>query len=146
MIDRFKSKLAKWKAKVLSFGDRLTLIKALLGSILLYLLSMFKAPTKVIQILEGIRRDFLWGGSDNNTDISWVKWDHVIAPLELGGLGVGSIKDANLALLNKWEWKFKRDRGELWARVMLSIHSMPRRYMSYPVRANVAAGWKMIVQ
>nr|KAJ0213660.1 hypothetical protein LSAT_V11C400178840 [Lactuca sativa] len=83
IIDRFYSKLSPWKAKNLSFGGRLTLAKAVLG---------------VIEILEKIRRQFLWGGGDNKYKISWVSREKVIAPKEKGGLGLGSLRAFNLAV------------------------------------------------
>ncbi|GJW06418.1 putative RNA-directed DNA polymerase, eukaryota, reverse transcriptase zinc-binding domain protein, partial [Tanacetum coccineum] len=55
--------VSKWKSKTLSIGGRLTLIKSVLGSVGVYYFSTFKAPIKVINKLEGIRRNFFWGGS-----------------------------------------------------------------------------------
>lgn len=72
IVDKFKSRLNIWKAKTLSFGGRLTLIKSVLGSLSLYYFSIFKAPKKVIGILEGIRRNFLWSGGENKRCIKWV--------------------------------------------------------------------------
>ncbi|KAI3797458.1 hypothetical protein L1987_32715 [Smallanthus sonchifolius] len=61
VVNKIKERLTSWKAKTLSFGGRLTLVKAVLGSLPLYFLSMFKAPNKIIKELETIRRRFLWG-------------------------------------------------------------------------------------
>ncbi|GJS13544.1 putative RNA-directed DNA polymerase, eukaryota, reverse transcriptase zinc-binding domain protein [Tanacetum coccineum] len=47
VIDRFRDKLSCWKAKTLSIGGRLILIKSILGRLLVYYLSLFKAPLKV---------------------------------------------------------------------------------------------------
>lgn len=58
IIDKFNSKLSKWKANNLSFGGRLMLVKSILGSLPLYYFSLFKAPMKVVGILECIRRRF----------------------------------------------------------------------------------------
>lgn len=107
VIEKFKNKLSVWKAKHLSFGGRLTLIKAILSSLPLYYLSLFKAPVKVINKLEGIRRRFQWGGSLNERKNHWVAWDVVINPKDYGGLGVGSLHMANLSLLAKWWWRLK---------------------------------------
>ncbi|GKE19852.1 RNA-directed DNA polymerase, eukaryota, reverse transcriptase zinc-binding domain protein [Tanacetum coccineum] len=63
LVDRFHKRLSKWKSKTLSIGGRLTLIKSVLGSVGVYYFSTFKAPIKVINKLEGIRRNFFWGGS-----------------------------------------------------------------------------------
>lgn len=42
IIDKFRAKLSIWKAKSLSFGGRLTLIKYVLNSLLTYYMSLFK--------------------------------------------------------------------------------------------------------
>ncbi|GJW80372.1 RNA-directed DNA polymerase, eukaryota [Tanacetum coccineum] len=52
---RFRDRLSAWKAKSLSIGGRLTLVKSGLGSLSVYFLSLFKAPVKVINTLEAIR-------------------------------------------------------------------------------------------
>ena len=101
IIDRFRAKLCLWKAKTLSFGGRLTLIKSVLGNLPNYYLSLFKAPTGVMEKLETIRRRFLWGGGEDKRKIHWVAWDKVVAPKKKGGLGVGSIQAINIGLLVK---------------------------------------------
>ena len=62
VLDRFSAKLSSWKSKYLSFGGRLTLVKAVLGNLPTYYLSLFKAPSGVLEEMEKIRRRFLWGG------------------------------------------------------------------------------------
>lgn len=59
IIKQFHSKLSLWKAKILSFGGRLTLIKSILGNLPTYYLSLFKAPKGVVDEPEKIRRAFL---------------------------------------------------------------------------------------
>ncbi|PWA65568.1 reverse transcriptase domain, Reverse transcriptase zinc-binding domain protein [Artemisia annua] len=66
VIDRFLSKLSSWKSKLLSVGGKVTLIKAMLGSLPLYNLSLFRAPIKVLHTLENIRRRFFWGFKDES--------------------------------------------------------------------------------
>ncbi|GJY28102.1 hypothetical protein Tco_0403869 [Tanacetum coccineum] len=42
VVEKFKNKLVDWKAKTMSFGGRLTLVKSVLGSLPLYYFSMFR--------------------------------------------------------------------------------------------------------
>ncbi|GKA75155.1 kinase-like domain, beta-lactamase/transpeptidase-like protein [Tanacetum coccineum] len=42
VVEKFKSRLGEWKAKTMSFGGRLTLVKSVLGSLPLYYFSMFR--------------------------------------------------------------------------------------------------------
>ncbi|GJS68686.1 RNA-directed DNA polymerase, eukaryota, reverse transcriptase zinc-binding domain protein [Tanacetum coccineum] len=49
IMDKLAARLSKWKMKTLSIGGRLTLLKSVLGSMPIYHLSLFKAPSKVIK-------------------------------------------------------------------------------------------------
>ncbi|GJU84769.1 hypothetical protein Tco_1292315 [Tanacetum coccineum] len=97
LVDKFHSKLSSWKANLLSFGDRLTLLKSVLGS------------------LGG-------GGSHNSKKLSWLKWSHVLASFNKRGLDMGSLKSFNLALLHKWRWRFYSSRDSLWVKVIRAFH------------------------
>ncbi|KEH29491.1 transmembrane protein, putative [Medicago truncatula] len=45
VIDRLKSRLSNWKSRNLSFGGRLILLKYVLSSLPIYVISFFKAPS-----------------------------------------------------------------------------------------------------
>ena len=87
VVEKFKKRLSEWKARSMSFGGRLTLVKSVLGSLPLYYFSMFRVPSGVINNLERIRKDFFWGGVGDSKKMSWVKWDWVLASYGLGGGG-----------------------------------------------------------
>ncbi|GJV88371.1 hypothetical protein Tco_1532309 [Tanacetum coccineum] len=72
IVDRFHKRLSMWKAKSLSFGGRLTLIKSVLRSLGVYYFSTFKAPIGTINKLESIRRKFFWGGNMEENKIAWI--------------------------------------------------------------------------
>lgn len=122
VIERFKCKLNCWKKNTLSFGGRLTLVNSVLGSLPLYYMSVYKAPSKVIDKLEMIRRRFLWKGTVEKRCINWVAWDKVTTPKHMGGLGVKDLKDFNNSLLAKWWWKLRKESSALWSKVIKSIH------------------------
>jgi len=75
LIDRFLERLAKWKAKLLSMGGRLTLVKAVLGSLAIYHMSIFKVPLMVLKRLEAIRARFFWGADVGEKKIQWIAWN-----------------------------------------------------------------------
>lgn len=60
MIEKFKKRPLDWKARKMSFGGRLTLVKMVLGSLALNFFSIFRAPACLIDTLEKVRRE-LWG-------------------------------------------------------------------------------------
>ncbi|KAJ0621911.1 hypothetical protein HanIR_Chr01g0014101 [Helianthus annuus] len=75
VLEVFKSRLLIWKAKTLSYGGRITLIKSVLNSLPIYYFSLFKAPIKVLNALDRIRRIFFWGGSEEKARMNWVAWE-----------------------------------------------------------------------
>nr|GEY89368.1 RNA-directed DNA polymerase, eukaryota, reverse transcriptase zinc-binding domain protein [Tanacetum cinerariifolium] len=76
-------------------GGRLTLLKAVLGAMSIYHMSIFKVPMKVLHCMESIRSRFINGVELNCKKAIWVKWCNVLASTEKGGLGkkIGSGKD-----------------------------------------------------
>lgn len=59
-IDNIKARLTNWRSRQLSIGGRLTLINTVLSSLPLYFFSFYKAPKKVLEMLERLQRRFLW--------------------------------------------------------------------------------------
>jgi hypothetical protein len=47
-------------------------------------------------------RSFLWSGKEKSRKLCNVSWIIVILPKRIRGLGIGSVKDKNKALLYKW--------------------------------------------
>ncbi|GJW21390.1 hypothetical protein Tco_0032012 [Tanacetum coccineum] len=70
LIDRFKARLLKWKANLLSVGGRLNLIKSMLGSLGIYYLSLFKALESIVKALESFYASFFWGGSEDSKKLA----------------------------------------------------------------------------
>ncbi|GKD03683.1 hypothetical protein Tco_1178657 [Tanacetum coccineum] len=122
VINRFRERLSAWKAKALSIGGRLTLVKSVLGSLPIYYLSLFKAPKKVINLLESIRSRFFWGFKESQRGISWVKWNSILLKSSMGGLGVGSLLAKNIGLLGKWKWRFLTEKDALWRTVIKEFY------------------------
>ncbi|GJX44997.1 hypothetical protein Tco_0261673 [Tanacetum coccineum] len=58
VVLKLQSRLSKWKAKTLSIGGRLTLLKSVLGASPLYNMSIFKVPKGVLKVMESIRSNF----------------------------------------------------------------------------------------
>ena len=58
LYEKFTNKLSAWKEKCLSLGGKITLCKSVLGSLGVYLFSLYKSPGKVLRKLERIRKGF----------------------------------------------------------------------------------------
>ncbi|GJV16573.1 RNA-directed DNA polymerase, eukaryota, reverse transcriptase zinc-binding domain protein [Tanacetum coccineum] len=122
VIDKVKSRLSRWKLKALSIGGRFTLLKSVLGSIPIYHMSIYKVPTRVLQILESIRCHFFNGHDPDSRKASWTKWSNITTAKDKGGLGVASLYTLNRSLMLKWVWRFFSSSNLLWTRVIKAIH------------------------
>ncbi|KAJ9558564.1 hypothetical protein OSB04_013178 [Centaurea solstitialis] len=89
---------------------RLALCKAVLGGLAVYFFPLYRAPANVINLLEGNRRKFFWGSTNENRKTAWVAWDKILSTRKKGGLGIGSLRAQNLALIAKWWWRFKTEK------------------------------------
>ncbi|GKA64547.1 RNA-directed DNA polymerase, eukaryota, reverse transcriptase zinc-binding domain protein, partial [Tanacetum coccineum] len=122
VVERVKSRLSKWKVKMLSIGGRLTLLKSVLGSMAIYQMSIHKAPLGVLRNLESLRSHFFNGCAPNNQKASWVNWKNALASKEKGGLGISSLYALNRGLMFKWYWRFFTKDSSLWSRVIKAIY------------------------
>ncbi|GJY56796.1 putative RNA-directed DNA polymerase [Tanacetum coccineum] len=124
LVDKFNKRLSNWKAMSLSFGGRFTLIKSVLGSLGVYYFSTFKAPNKIINKLEGIRRKKIWGGTTDENKIAWIAWDKATSSISNGGLGIGTLKSSNQAMLSKWWWRFHTENHAFWCMIIRFIQGV----------------------
>ncbi|XP_071727449.1 uncharacterized protein [Rutidosis leptorrhynchoides] len=99
VIDKFQKRLSNWKARAMSFSGRLTLVNSVFSCLPLYYFSLFRALPGVLKKLECVRLNFFWGGSGDESKISWVKWDDVIRLWADGGHNFSSLNLKNLALI-----------------------------------------------
>lgn len=89
-VSRVENRLQGWKAQLLTFAGRLTLIKSVTAGISNHRMSSFKIPLSTVDHLESLQRDFLWSNG-NKGKIYAVNWQTVCQPLDEGGLGIRSL-------------------------------------------------------
>lgn len=92
--------LADWKSRLLSYGSRVVLVNAILGSLPIhYMLSMLLLRTDR-ETIDGKRLAFLWTGLEKcNQGQRLIAWDRVCLSKHASGLGVRNIEDQNHCLL-----------------------------------------------
>ena len=61
VVTKVTKRLDGWKRSFLFRGGRLTLIRSVLSSLLIYFLSLFKMPQGIVDNIEKLMRNFLWG-------------------------------------------------------------------------------------
>ena len=125
-----KTKLARWKANLLSLAGRVVLIQASSAAIPAYVMQCTHIPNKILEGIDWVNRNFLWGSSESSKKIHWVGWQKVAKSKEEGGLGLQIAKDRNTALLTKLNWRFHVEKEAIWAKVLRQKYYSNRRINS----------------
>ncbi|GJV57301.1 RNA-directed DNA polymerase, eukaryota [Tanacetum coccineum] len=107
-----------------SFRRRKSLTKSLLDSLLLYYMSIYKAPTAVLKDLESIHKVFFPGDDKVDRKMVWFRWEKFLELKKNIRLGVSSLYATNRALLFKWIWRFLTQCYSLWSSLIKAFHEV----------------------
>ncbi|KAK9997320.1 hypothetical protein SO802_022006 [Lithocarpus litseifolius] len=87
-------------------------------------------PSRILDNLDRLNRNFLWGSSELKRRKHWVGWEKITQPLDKGVLGLQTAKGRNLAYLSKLNWRLQLEKDSLWARVLRKKYMTQRRMSS----------------
>ncbi|KAA3472427.1 reverse transcriptase [Gossypium australe] len=118
VVTRVHKRLEGWQTQFLSFAGRLTLIKSVTSTIPLYTMQTLPLPASACDELDTVNKRFLWAGDHMKKSIHQVSWSKVCSAKYRGGLGLRSMRQANLTSLAKLGWRFLIEKETLWARVL----------------------------
>ncbi|KAL3498092.1 hypothetical protein ACH5RR_040824 [Cinchona calisaya] len=110
IIDKVRSRLARWQSSMESFAGRKTIIQEVTSAIPSYYMQCLSLPKTVCENIDKANRVVLWGGSEHKRETSLVGWEKVICPEDLGGIGIRKTRLANEASFSKLNWRlYKKD-------------------------------------
>lgn len=123
IVRRVEARIEGWKAKLLSYGGRLTLVNSVLSNLPLFYFAIFKAPQWVLNRIEALRRSFFWKGCSKISGGSClIGWRSICKSKKEGGLGIKEMEAMNMALLSKWWWRFFTEPQLLWRRLIKALY------------------------
>jgi len=96
-------------------------------------------PVAVATEIEKKFRCFLWSGKEEGRSLCNVGWSTVSLPKSAGGLGIGSLRNKNNALLFKWLWRYGSEESSMWKDVIktiLNTLALYRRIISQVLEAH----------
>ena len=143
--DRFEKKLAAWKAKMLSYGDRLVLINAVLTSLPMFLLSFFEIPIGVRKRLDFYRSRFFWQSDHLKRKYRLTKWNVICRPKDQGGLGITVLEIKNKCLLSKWLFKLLNEEG-VWKEIIVNKYLGDKALSQVQAQHTDSPFWKGIMK
>ena len=100
---------------MLSFAGCAILIQASSMAIPSHIIQCTKLPGRILDGIDRVNRNFLWGTTETAKKIHWVGWQKVIRTKEKGGLGLQTTKGRNTTLLAKLNWCLHMEKEALWA-------------------------------
>ncbi|WMV27386.1 hypothetical protein MTR67_020771 [Solanum verrucosum] len=144
LISKITGRLQGWQGKMISCGGRAVLIKAVLQSLPLHMLSVIHLPKTTTSQIEKLFANFFWSETEGKKKHHWIAWKNLCYPTDEGGIGIKSIQDINNSFSAKVWWSF-RTRNTLW-RNFLEAKYCPR---AHPVKKKWVSGqshtWKRIL-
>jgi hypothetical protein len=115
LVDKAAGKMSTWNGRNLTQASRVCLVKSVLSSQPVYLMTVIKLPVEVLHDLNKMRRSFLWAGdkalSGGKCKVNWTK---TTLPKDLGGLGVLHLGKFARALRLRWLWQEWTSPEKAW--------------------------------
>lgn len=142
ILDKINSRLAGWKAKLLSRAGRVTLAKSVLCSMPIYTMQNLWLPEGVCDNIDSCIRRFIWGSKAGH----WVKWSKVTQPKNKGGLGFHRTRVSNISLLGKHVWSLLHHHDRLWVKLLSSKYLKDNDILHCPSAKGASYTWKSILK
>ncbi|KAK0607443.1 hypothetical protein LWI29_015165 [Acer saccharum] len=120
--ERVWKKLQNWGNRFFSGGGREVLIKAVVQSIPVYSMNLFRLPVSLICELHRLCARFWWGGNGAKRKMHWCTWDVLCKAHIRGGLGFRDLGAFNKAMLAKQCWRLLHNQDSLIARILKSCY------------------------
>lgn len=103
--DRAKGKIEGWQGRLVTVAGRRELVRSVITSQPVYLMTVMKPLKKFIKEIDKLRRRFLWAGDGELTcGKCKVAWPTVYLPTKNGGLGIKDLDLFSRALRLRWMW------------------------------------------
>ncbi|XP_060212295.1 uncharacterized protein LOC132639929 [Lycium barbarum] len=143
-INKHKSAvLSSWTGKLLSIGGRPTLIKHVLQSMPIHLLSACDPHDGVLAQIHRLVANFFWSNSVGNSSKHWATWTTLCHPTEEGGMGFRSLQDMSKSLFAKLWWNM-RTKQSLWRTFMSNKYLKKFHAVIAPIKSGTYVWKKMI--
>ena len=100
-LTKIKNSLSCWECRRLTLYGKITVLKSLIASQLVYILSPLTTNHRVLKEINSLFYDFLWNGKGDK-----IKWEVMINDYAKGGLNMIDIESFNKGLKTTWVKKY----------------------------------------
>ncbi|EOY17513.1 Uncharacterized protein TCM_036737 [Theobroma cacao] len=144
LVAKIEERITGWENKTLSPGGRITLLRSTLSSLPIYLLQVLKPPVIVLERINRLLNNFLWGGSTASKRIHWASWGKIALPIAEGGLDIRNVEDVCEAFSMKLWWRF-RTTNSLWTQFMRAKYCGGQLPTDVQPKLHDSQTWKRMV-
>jgi mannosylglycoprotein endo-beta-mannosidase len=115
IFDKIAARVTGWRGKNMGPAGRSTLVKSVMTTQPIYLLTALKVSKEALGLLDAKRRRFLWAGTGDITgEKCKVNWEKTCLPTVQGGLGILNMEKFARALRLRWLWHEWKDPAKPW--------------------------------
>jgi hypothetical protein len=136
IADKIKSKLASWKASLLSMAGRVQMVKSVINNMLLHTMAVYSWPISLLKEIERWIKNFIWSGDTDKRKLVTVAWKKVCSDFNEGGLGIKSLICLNEATSLKCCWDMIHS-NEQWATLIRSRVLREKSCISYHIYSSI---------
>ena len=147
-MDKVRARLANWKTKFLSKAGRLCLISSTLETIPAYYMQATSLPATILNDLDTICNNFLWGEEGGKKKIHLVNKQTTLLPKNHDGLGIRSQRLMNRAYLAKLGWKLAQEKTNLAQQCIRSKYMYKDQITKFEngsvIWKSIGHGWDLL--
>jgi hypothetical protein len=144
-VERLIARLKGWREKWLSLGGKEILLKAVIQSLLVFAMGVFKMPKNICKEFTDAMSSFWRGDDEDHKKLHWWDWWRMCIPKKEGGMGFRDLHAFNLAMLAKQCWRLLTNPQTLCARVLRAKYYPDRNLLKAGNKKGSSFTWKSIV-
>ncbi|XP_074301556.1 uncharacterized protein LOC141632957 [Silene latifolia] len=133
-----------WGVRKLSYAGRLVLVQAVLTQLHNFWARIFLFPVIVLDRIERICMNYLWGGSEQFHKMPNVAWKKICRDRKHGELGIVHYRNWNLDMLGKFVWWLVSKADHMWIKWVNHIYIKGRDWLTYTPPIHSSWSWRMI--
>ncbi|GMI95675.1 hypothetical protein HRI_003236800 [Hibiscus trionum] len=144
LLDQVDSKTNGLGSRILSQGGKEILIKSILQSIPLFVMSCFLLSGVFCKEMEAKIARYWWQHSQLKKGVHWCTWAELSKLKEDDGLGFRDMGKFNIALLAKQGWRLVQDPGSLVGRLLRAKYFPGSSFLKFGLGSSQSLIWRSI--
>lgn len=103
-------------------------------------------PKGVIEKINQLARNFLWGGQEDYIKIPYISWEDTCKPKKNGGLGLKNLAAWNTACIAKLVWNIAVKKDQLWIKWVHHKYLKNVDWWTYKPKSDCSWYWRKIIK